>query len=112
MIADLTILPLGRSSHISSVLAEILNDIRQQEIRHQLTATGTCLEGSWDQIVTAAKRAHAIARRQTTHVVTLLKIEDDAEATNVLASNVASVEIKAQGALPANSSRVTEALAG
>lgn len=95
MIADLTVLPIGRSPHISTLLAEILRDIRDQEINHQLTATGTCLEGTWEQIMQVAKRAHSIARRQTPHVVTLLKIEDDAEASNPLASNVASVERKA-----------------
>lgn len=97
MLADLTVLPLGRSPHISTLLAEILQDIRNQGIRHQLTATGTCLEGTWEEIMHAAKRAHAIARRQTPHVVTLLKIEDDAEASNPLEGNVASVEQKAVG---------------
>lgn len=105
MIADLTILPLGRSPHISTLLAEILQDIREQEVRHQLTATGTSLEGTWDQIMQAAKRAHMIARRQTPHVVTLLKIEDDAEATNPLETNVRSVEQKAATGASAEPSR-------
>jgi uncharacterized protein (TIGR00106 family) len=90
MIADLTILPIGRSPHISTLLAEIIQDIRDQDIRHQLTATGTCLEGTWDEIMQAAKRAHLIARRQTPHVVTLLKIEDDAEATNPIEASASS----------------------
>jgi uncharacterized protein (TIGR00106 family) len=94
MIADLTVLPIGRSPHISTLLAEILQDIRDQDIRHQLTATGTSLEGTWDQIMQAAKRAHSIARKQTPHVVTLLKIEDDAEASNPIESNVNSMERK------------------
>src|SRR4051812_46190577 len=93
MIADLTVLPLGgRSPHISTLLAEIVQDIRDHGIRYQLTATGTCLEGSWDEIMYAAKRAHVIARRQTLHVVTLLKIEDDAEASNPLDLAVSTVE--------------------
>lgn len=95
MIADLTILPVGSTAHLATMLAEVLQEIRRSGVVYQLTGTTTCLEGSWDQIMDTARRCHEISRHHAPHIVTLLRIEDDIEGSNGLKANVASVEQEA-----------------
>jgi uncharacterized protein (TIGR00106 family) len=99
MLADLSIIPIGGSAHTSEVLAEALEMIDASGIPYQLTPTTTCLEGSWEEIVSVAQRCHQLVRRKHTHVVTLLRFEDDANAGPKLRRNLESVEEKADQAL-------------
>jgi uncharacterized protein (TIGR00106 family) len=95
MIADLSIIPIGGPPHTSDLLARVLTLIADSGLRYQLTPTTTCLEGTWEQITAVARRCHELARRDSSHVVTLLRFEDDAGVESKLAANTASVEIKA-----------------
>ena len=92
MTADLTILPVGGNAHLATVLADVLKAVRRQGITYQLTGTTTCLEGSWDQIVTTARACHEVCRSHAPHVVTLLRIEDDIEGANDLQSSIQAVK--------------------
>ena len=92
MTADLTLLPVGGGAHLGSMLADVLKGIRRQGIVYQLTGTTTCLQGSWDEIMAAAKVCHEIGRSHAPHVVTLLRIEDDIEGGNDLPAAIAAVE--------------------
>jgi uncharacterized protein (TIGR00106 family) len=92
MTADLTILPVGGGAHLGTMLADVLKEIRRQGVVYQLTGTTTCLEGSWEQITTAARACHEIGRKHAPHVVTMLRIEDDIEGSNELAASIAAVE--------------------
>jgi uncharacterized protein (TIGR00106 family) len=95
MLADLAIIPIGHSPHTSQVLAEVLKTIKDSGLPYQLTPTSTCLEGSWDDIIAVVKRCHQIARSDTPHVLTLLRLEEDEASSGKLKSNPASVEQKA-----------------
>jgi uncharacterized protein (TIGR00106 family) len=92
MTADLTIIPVGGGAHLGTVLADVLREIRRQGIVYQLTGTTTCLQGSWDEITAVAKACHAIGRSHTAHIVTLIRIEDDALGGNELQASIDSVK--------------------
>ena len=92
MTADLTILPVGGSAHLGTMLADVLKEIRRQGVVYQLTGTTTCLEGTWEQIATVARACHEIGRKHCPHVVTMLRIEDDIEGSNDLLASVKAVE--------------------
>ncbi|HEY6065194.1 MAG TPA: thiamine-binding protein [Thermoanaerobaculia bacterium] len=47
MLAELSIVPLGRGEHLSAALAEILDLVDRSGIRYKFTPSGTCLEGNW-----------------------------------------------------------------
>ncbi len=95
MLADLVIIPIGHSPHTSHVLADVLKTIKGSGLPYQLTPTSTCIEGSWDDIVAVVKRCHQIAHADTSHVVTLLRLEEDEVSSDKLKSNLESVEQKA-----------------
>lgn len=94
MIAELSILPLGRGEHLSIALAEILDVVDRSGIRYKFTPSGTCVEGSWDEVMDVVRQAHEKARERSRHVFTTVRIEDEAGENDKLTHNVTSVEEK------------------
>ena len=94
MLAELSIVPLGRGEHLSSALAEVLDVVDRSGIRFKFTPCGTCLEGTWDEVLDVVSRAHARARQTSRHVLTTLRIEDEEGENDKLTRNVTSVEEK------------------
>jgi uncharacterized protein (TIGR00106 family) len=94
MLAELSIVPLGRGEHLSSAIAEVLDVVDRSGIRYKFTPCGTCLEGSWDEVMDVVGRAHARARQASRHVLTTLRIEDEEGENDKLTRNVTSVEEK------------------
>jgi uncharacterized protein (TIGR00106 family) len=113
MLFELSVIPIGGDVHLSGVIAKVVTRIEAAGLPYQLTPSGTCVEGDWDDVMPVLRECHEIARRHSPHVVTLVKIEDDAGETNKLARNVQSVEEKAGQVLatqPASSESHTAGL--
>jgi uncharacterized protein (TIGR00106 family) len=94
MLFELSIIPLGGDSHLSGEIAKVLDIIDASNLPYVLTPMGTCIEGDWDDVMSLIRRCHEEVRKRSLHVVTTIKIADDAESQNKLVSNVASVEAK------------------
>lgn len=94
MLLELSIVPLGRDSHLSDEIAEVIKLVDASGLPYQLTPSGTCIEGEWDDVMALVRGCHARARELSAHVITTLQIEDEAGARDKLARNVRSVEEK------------------
>ena len=94
MLLELSVIPLGRGRSISADLADLMKIIDASGLDYRLTAAGTILEGTWDQVMDVAKKCHSEMLRKTERVITLMKVDDYAERTGRLAAAVASVEQK------------------
>jgi len=92
MLLELTINPLGRGTHLSKDLAEILKIVDSSGLPYCLTPFGTCMEGDWDQVMAVVKQCHACAKSFSSHVMTSIQIEDEDRAANKLEENVVAVE--------------------
>lgn len=102
MLFELSIIPVGRSSHLSSEIAEALKEIEASGLPYRLTPAGTCIEGDWDEVMSVIERCHHKIRRLSPHVITTIKIEDDVEDEgkgSKLTRNIQSVEEKVGHAL-------------
>jgi len=108
MLVELTILPIGHSPHTAVELAGVLQLIEASGLPFQLTPSATCLEGPWPKVMAVVEQCHAYARQRSSHVVTLVKIEDEAGVDNILTSNVASIERKVGHCLSRPTPAVTE----
>ena len=95
MLIELSVLPLGRDTHLSDEIAEALKIVDDSGLPYQLTPSGTCIEGEWDEVMSVVHQCHERMRQMSPHVVTTVRIEDDQGATDKLRRNVASVEEKA-----------------
>jgi uncharacterized protein (TIGR00106 family) len=92
MLIELSIHPLGRGTHLSQDLAEIMKIVDGSGLNYCLTPMGTCIEGEWDHVMALVKRCHEQARLRSMHVITTVRIDDEAGATDKLIENIASVE--------------------
>lgn len=99
MLVELTIIPIGSDAHTSHELAEVLKLIDESGLRYELTPSATCIEGRWEEIMPLIRLCHERVRSRCAHVVTNIKIEDEAGANDKLTANVASVEEKVGRAL-------------
>lgn len=94
MLFELAIIPLGGDVHLSDELAVVLEVVHTSGLPYQLTPSGTCIEGEWDEAMSIIHRCHERARERSPHVITTIKIEDDAGEGDKLRRNVASIEEK------------------
>jgi len=97
MLVELSIVPLTGSSHLSDEIAQIVNIIEDSGLPYQLTPTGTCIEGEWDEVMDTVRQCHEYARSEASHVITTVKIDDDEEQAGKLEGNVRSVREKIGG---------------
>jgi uncharacterized protein (TIGR00106 family) len=94
MLAELSIVPLGVGEHLSGPLAEVLDIVDRSGVRYKLAPSGTCLEGSWDEVMGVVKQCHARMRQKSRHVMTTIRIEDEDGEDNKLVRNITSIEEK------------------
>jgi uncharacterized protein (TIGR00106 family) len=96
MLFDLSIIPVDGNIHTSNEIAQALVVIEVSGLRYQLTPSGTCIEGEWDQVMPVIKGCHDQVRQSSSHLITIIRIEDDEGEEDKLSQNVASVEQKAR----------------
>ena len=94
MLLELCVVPLGRGRSISADIADLVEIFEQSSLDYRMTATGTILEGEWEQLMSVARRCHDEMRKKTERVVTLMKVDDYAERMGRLTAAVTSVEAK------------------
>lgn len=92
MLAELSIIPLGKGTSLSDELAEILKLVDASGLAYQLTPSGTCIEGDWDAVMRVIRQCHEHARSVSSHVITTMTIEDEQGANDKLTANVAAIE--------------------
>ena len=95
MLLELSVIPLARGRSISADLADLMQLIDASGLDYRLTAAGTIIEGTWDQVMDIAKKCHSEMRKKTERVITLMKVDDYAERIGRLTAAVESVEKKA-----------------
>jgi uncharacterized protein (TIGR00106 family) len=83
---------VGRS--ISADVADLVKIIDASGLDYRLTAAGTILEGSWEQLMDVARKCHAEMRKKTERVVTFMKVDDYGERSGRLSAAISSVETK------------------
>lgn len=95
MVVEFSMFPIGAGAHISGDIAEALKIVDASGLPYQLTPSGTCLEGGWDEVMQVIKQCHEALRHRSSHLVTMIKIEDEVgEDQGKLSRNVQSVEEK------------------
>jgi len=92
MLAELTIIPLGKGHHISRDIAPAISLIDASGLSYQLTPSGTCIEGDWDRVMPLIRQCHDRVREASPHVITMITIEDEEGEHQKLSRNVSSVQ--------------------
>jgi uncharacterized protein (TIGR00106 family) len=96
-IAEVSVVPLGtRTSSVSQYVARAVKVLeREKDIKYEMTAMGTIIEGDLDRILAVVKKMHegtfgeGIAR-----VLTMVKIDDRRDKTQGMKEKVDSLKKK------------------
>ena len=79
VIAEVSIIPIGtKTPSVSGYVAKAVNALKQQKnVKYELTAMGTLLEGELSQVLDAAKRMHeSVFSEEVRRVITRITIDD------------------------------------
>ena len=94
MLVEFSIIPVSGDGSMSDEIAEALRIVDRSGLPYQLTPSGTCVEGGWEEVMGLIQQCHEQARRTCRHVITTIKIEDEEGEGNKLRDNVVSIEQK------------------
>ncbi len=92
MLVEFSIIPLGVGTSLAEPLSRVLKIVADSRIPYKLTPGGTCMEGDWEDVIPIIRNCHQAMRRESSHVFTMVRIEDDAGDTNQMQHNLDSVE--------------------
>ncbi len=92
MLVQLSVIPLRGGRHISDEVAEVIKIIDASGLPYQLGPSATCIEGDWNTVMPVIQRCHDTVRSLSSHVITLITIEDEQGKDNKLTSNMTAVE--------------------
>jgi len=97
-ILEISVVPIGTSStSLSNFVAGCLEELKHSrgDIRYELTAMGTIIEGELEEILAIARRMHeAPFNRGIKRVVTTIKIDDRRDVEASIEQKVSSVKEK------------------
>ena len=94
MVLELTIIPLGRGRSISSDIVDLIKIIEGSGLDYRMTAFGTLIEGTWDQLMDVSKQCHFATLKKTERVLTMMRLDDYGERTGEIEGAVNRVERK------------------
>ena len=92
MVAELSIVPLGRVSGLSTEVSKVIHLVEKSGLPFQLTAMGTMIEGEWDEVMELVKKSRNLLLKDNERLYIVLKIDDYKGHTGTLKSKVESVE--------------------
>ncbi len=76
MLLELTVLPKGKSPHVSDAAAGLGKIIDSSGLYHQKKNKGTVLEGTWEQLMAVAKKCHDEVMKTNEQFVTVMRAVD------------------------------------
>ena len=99
-IAEISVVPLGtKTTSISQYVARAVKVLEQEkDIKYEMTAMGTIIEGDLDKILAAVKKMHERTFGEgVVRVVTTIKIDDRRDKAQGMKEKVDSLKKKLWG---------------
>jgi len=96
IIAEVSVIPLGSGTSISSLVAEAVKVLQESGLKCQLTSMGTIIEGSWEEVIGIIQKMHEkVFQSGALRVSTSIKIDDRRDGKEVsMERKVKAVEEK------------------
>jgi uncharacterized protein (TIGR00106 family) len=93
-LVEVSVIPLGTlTSSVSQYIARAVKLLEgERDIKYELTAMGTILEGDLERVLTLARKMHeAVFNAEIMRVVTTIKIDDRRDRTSSMDSKMESL---------------------
>lgn len=94
MIAEFSVVPLGKGESVSQFVAECLQIVDESGLDYRINPMGTVIEGDYDEVMTVIRKCHFRVMELSSRVITTVKIDDRKGKKGMLKSKIESVESK------------------
>ncbi len=94
MIAEFSVVPLGKGESVSQFVAECLRIVDESGLDYRINPMGTVLEGDYDEVMAVIRKCHLRVMELSSRVITTVKIDDRKGKKGMLRSKIESVESK------------------
>lgn len=95
-VVEVSILPLGTGTpSMSRYVADVLKVLKESNLKHELTAMGTIIEGDLDEVLKWVRKMHEVPFREgAKRVVTTIEIDDRRDKELTIEGKIKAVENK------------------
>jgi len=94
MLAEFSIVPLGKGESVSQYVAECLRIVEASGLNYRINPMATVLEGEYDQVMSVIRSCHLRVMEMAQRVITTIKIDDRKGRQDMLETKIKSVENK------------------
>ena len=94
MLAEFSIVPLGKGESLSSQIARVITIVEESGLPYRLNPMGTVVEGGWDEIMGLIRKCHYDVVEDSRRVVTTIKIDERPGMPDRITEKLRSVEEK------------------
>ncbi|KAH8427592.1 thiamine-binding protein [Aspergillus melleus] len=93
-IADFSLVPIGtQNTSYAQEIADIQRLLQRCDLKHQMTCTGTAVEGPWDQVLQVIGHAHLLVhKRGVARIQTDLRVTTRTDKDQPMENEILSVE--------------------
>ena len=92
MLAEFSIIPLGKEESVSKFVAKAVEIIHQSGCDYRINPMGTVVEGEWDNIMDLIKKIHNAVRKEAGRVITNITIDDRSVKGSRIEKKIRSLE--------------------
>ncbi len=92
MVVEFSVVPVGGGEELAGPIARVLDLVDRSGLPYRLTAMGTIVEGSWDEVLGLVRLCHETLRGEKTRVLTHIAIDDRPSAAGRIEGKVRDVE--------------------
>ncbi len=92
MLAEFSVVPLGKGESVSQYVAECVKIVEASGVPYRINPMGTVLEGDYDEVMAVIRACHARVMEMAGRCITSIKIDDRKNVSNALESKLQSVE--------------------
>jgi len=92
--ADFCLIPIGTGSvSVAAEVAEVQKVLKASGLKYTMHSAGTTVEGSWDEVMTAIGKAHAVVhQRGVARVQSSMRVGSRTDKTQTAEEKVKRVE--------------------
>jgi len=94
MLAQFSIVPIGKGESVSRFVAEVVKEVDKSGLDYRLTAMATIVEGPNDKVFSLVRRCHDRVKKMSDRVLTTIVIDDRKGGNNCIECKVQSVQDK------------------
>jgi uncharacterized protein (TIGR00106 family) len=92
MLAEFSIVPIGKGSSIGDQVAEVLKIVDASGLPYKINPMGTVVEGEWDEVMKLIKQCHKTVMKTGERALTTISIDDRKGKPNRIDQKVKAIE--------------------